>query len=269
MKATQHLIETGEQDRSIVILTDSLSIVAGTIIWIHWNITSTTCRITTVFCLRKTMWCSLMDTRTCIPGNRYNLQKKVGSYCSHIILCPTMKQKHILNLALKNSGKKKWWLLPPKDSIHNLTRKEQTTIFRLRTGHCGLNKHMKRIGVADTANCQCGAEEADYSSLSPKLFLPGRYFVRKYGAPVPPFITNYGEIQKTYKKLCSLSLHLNNRNEIAMNKMERRRRRRRRKRRRRSEEEVKKSPQIFVCWPIPFYPKLIYQNRKCSSPIVL
>ena len=42
---------------------------------------------------------------------------------------------------------------------YNLTSKEQTTIFRLRTGHCGLNKHMKRIGVADTANCQCGAEE--------------------------------------------------------------------------------------------------------------
>ena len=58
-----------------------------------------------------------------------------------------------------------------------------------------------------------------------KAVLTWKVFVRKCGAPVPPFITNYGEIQKTYKKQCSLSLHLNNRYETAMNKMERRRRR--------------------------------------------
>ena len=40
-----------------------------------------------------------------------------------------------------------------------LDRKSQTTIFRLRTGHCGLNKHLKRLGVKDTAHCDCGSEE--------------------------------------------------------------------------------------------------------------
>ena len=45
------------------------------------------------------------------------------------------------------------------DSIHSLDRKAQTTIFRLRTGHCRLRKHMRRMGLADTAECQCGAAE--------------------------------------------------------------------------------------------------------------
>ena len=48
---------------------------------------------------------------------------------------------------------------PQHDHINRLERREQTTIFRLRTGHCGLKKHMKRMGLADTAHCECGADE--------------------------------------------------------------------------------------------------------------
>ena len=32
---------------------------------------------------------------------------------------------------------------PQKDPLHQLSRHEQTTIFRLRTGHCGLTGHLK------------------------------------------------------------------------------------------------------------------------------
>ena len=31
---------------------------------------------------------------------------------------------------------------PHKDPLHQLSRHEQTTIFRLRTGHCGLKGHL-------------------------------------------------------------------------------------------------------------------------------
>ena len=48
---------------------------------------------------------------------------------------------------------------PHKDSLHQLPRHTQTLIFRLRTGHCGLNSHLKRIGVKPSALCPCG--EAD------------------------------------------------------------------------------------------------------------
>ena len=42
------------------------------------------------------------------------------------------------------------------DPIWRLERAQQTTIFRLRTGHCGLSGHLKRIGISDTSLCECG-----------------------------------------------------------------------------------------------------------------
>ena len=48
---------------------------------------------------------------------------------------------------------------PQKDQMNTLDRRTQTTIFRLRTGHCGLRKHLKRLGLVDSAHCECGSEE--------------------------------------------------------------------------------------------------------------
>ena len=45
-----------------------------------------------------------------------------------------------------------------KDQINTLDRKTQTTIFRLCTGHCRL-RNLKRLGLADSAHCECGSEE--------------------------------------------------------------------------------------------------------------
>ena len=54
---------------------------------------------------------------------------------------------------------------PQKDQINTLDRRTQTTIFRLRTGHCGLRKHLKRLGLADSAHCECGSEEQTLSTF--------------------------------------------------------------------------------------------------------
>ena len=59
---------------------------------------------------------------------------------------------------------------PHQDALHLLSRREQTTIFRLRTGHCGLNSHLKRIGVKPSALCPCG--EADQSPEHVLQFCP-------------------------------------------------------------------------------------------------
>ena len=40
--------------------------------------------------------------------------------------------------------------------IWRLERAQQATIFRLRTGHCGLSAHLKRIGISDSSLCECG-----------------------------------------------------------------------------------------------------------------
>ena len=45
---------------------------------------------------------------------------------------------------------------PQEDPLHRLSREEQTIIFRLRTGHCCLKSHLRRIGVAESALCDCG-----------------------------------------------------------------------------------------------------------------
>ncbi|XP_070176142.1 uncharacterized protein [Littorina saxatilis] len=45
---------------------------------------------------------------------------------------------------------------PHQDPLHLLSRAEQAIIFRLRTGHCCLKAHLRRIGVAESATCDCG-----------------------------------------------------------------------------------------------------------------
>ena len=40
---------------------------------------------------------------------------------------------------------------PQKDPLHQLSRHEQTTIFDLRIGHCGLKGHLKKNGIQPSA----------------------------------------------------------------------------------------------------------------------
>ncbi|GFR74433.1 tigger transposable element-derived protein 4 [Elysia marginata] len=49
-----------------------------------------------------------------------------------------------------------------KDAIHKLSRAEQVTIFRLRTGHNRLKHHLfSRFRIGDGSNCPCGANRQD------------------------------------------------------------------------------------------------------------
>ena len=65
---------------------------------------------------------------------------------------------------LKNTATKEWQeenegYTFKNDSIYMPDRKGQTTLFRLRTGHCGLNKHLKKMGMAESVQCQSAATE--------------------------------------------------------------------------------------------------------------
>ena len=44
---------------------------------------------------------------------------------------------------------------PSDDQMPHLQRKQQTTIFRLRTGHCRLRSHLYRLGLSHTTDCPC------------------------------------------------------------------------------------------------------------------
>ena len=95
-----------------------------------------------------------------IPGNEKadELAKAGGNLLqTH----PSQSFKEIKTL-LKQSMKMKWsrkngGYKPELDNINSLSRNEQTKIFRLRTGHCGLRAHLHKMGLRDTAACSCGA----------------------------------------------------------------------------------------------------------------
>ena len=73
---------------------------------------------------------------------------------SHKEVKTLLKQRQTPVWRLKNNVYDK-----QKCQINTLDRRTQTTIFRLHTGHCGLRKHLKRLGLAAPAHCEYGSEE--------------------------------------------------------------------------------------------------------------
>ena len=67
-----------------------------------------------------------------------------------VCVCVCVSLSHLLTHSLARC---QW------DPVNCLARHEQTTIFRLRTGHCGLRARQKRTGIMDSALCDCKEEE--------------------------------------------------------------------------------------------------------------
>ena len=97
-----------------------------------------------------------------IPGNeRADRLAKSGSKQLQPMSTSTYQEAKIL---LRNRQKCQWKRAtgdynPSTDPINRLARHEQTTIFRLRTGRCGLRTHQKRNGIMDSALCDCKEAE--------------------------------------------------------------------------------------------------------------
>ena len=104
-----------------------------------------------------------------IPRNeRADRLAKSGSKQSQPMSTSTYQEAKTL---LRNSQKCQWKRStgdynPSTDPINRLARHEQTTIFRLRTGHCCLRAHLRRIGITDSALGDCKeAEQTIYDIL--------------------------------------------------------------------------------------------------------
>jgi hypothetical protein len=50
-------------------------------------------------------------------------------------------------------------IIGSKDSIHQLERNTQVTIYWLRAGHCRLHQYLRKMGLHPTALCECGLSE--------------------------------------------------------------------------------------------------------------
>jgi len=66
---------------------------------------------------------------------------------------PNLVTKKQIRFKHRNGGHN-----PQHDTLRLLSRHEQTMIFRLRTGHCRLRSHMKKIGIEKSALYPCGLE---------------------------------------------------------------------------------------------------------------
>jgi hypothetical protein len=73
-----------------------------------------------------------------------------------------------------------------QDSYHQLTRSDQTTIFRLRTGHNRINQHLNRVmKIIPSPMCSCG------DHTIPDVLLWRSYHPRcAVQCKIPPHLTN-------------------------------------------------------------------------------
>ena len=108
-----------------------------------------------------------------IPGNeRADRLTKSGIKQAQHMFTSTYQEAQTL---LRNSQKCQWkratgYYNPSTDPINRLPRHEQITIFRLRTGHCGLRAHLRRTDIMDSALCDC--KEAKQTSTTSSRTAP-------------------------------------------------------------------------------------------------
>ena len=151
-----------------------------------------------------------------LPGNeRADKLAKLGAQCPQTATSVTINTaKHLINEHLKNAWIKKWadgktgrkifefMPVPNKnDPINKMRRKEQAVIFRLRSEHIQLNKHLNDIGIKDSAKCPlCPCPE---ESVAHHLYqCPALDDLRAEFLPSPnPQSTLYGDreqLEQTY-----------------------------------------------------------------------
>jgi ribonuclease HI len=208
--AAHHLIEQVVQERNIVFLTDSLSALqslsAGPSDATTRQLLAHICHLSD----HNNVVLQWIPAHVGIAGNE--AADKLAKEGSKKEQPQPPISYHDAKTLLKNKFTTEWndkndGYQPQKDSINKLNRHSQTIIFRLRTGHCHLQKHMKRLGLADTASCQCGAEEQTptYYRAAPTWKRPAKHI----GQQKQPFNPNCGAFQIIYDKQCSSSLHNN------------------------------------------------------------
>ena len=160
--ATKHLLQESCSQQHIVLLTDSLSALQALVSGPSELPTRQLHQALSTLSHNNHVVLQWIPAHVGIAGNEAadRLAKdgaklpQFHSSTSYREAKTLLKSKQKAEWKAKNNGYD-----PQLDQINSLDRRSQTTIFRLRTGHCGLRKHLKRLGLADAANCECGSDE--------------------------------------------------------------------------------------------------------------
>ena len=93
-----------------------------------------------------------------LTGNETSdFQISVVRLCRHRTLSPTKRSRHFYIHSSKETGRKTTVATRAyPDQIWRLEWAQQTTIFHLYMGLCGLSAHLKRTGISDSCLCECG-----------------------------------------------------------------------------------------------------------------
>ena len=157
--ATEHLTEEDCSQQNIVLLSDSLSALQSLI---NAPTDLPTQQLHNSLCAVSNNKAVLqwVPEYVGIAGNKTaDRLAKAAAKLPQAHLSTSYKQVKTL---LKQKQKPAWRPNnndPQKDQNNTLNRRTQTTIFCLCTGHCGPWKHLKRLGLAESAHCECGFEE--------------------------------------------------------------------------------------------------------------
>ena len=158
LNATETIISWEEKPNKAVFLTDSLSALQALMSGEH---DTTQKKLTENISTLAQSTCAVLQwipVHTDIRGNEMTDQLAKGGWekeqppshlsCREVKILILNKKKAIFHS--KTGG-----FNPNQDALHQLPRCQQTTIFRLRTGHCRLISNLKRIGVKTLAQCPC------------------------------------------------------------------------------------------------------------------
>ena len=72
------------------------------------------------------------------------------------VLCKQIRNPTILRNNFRTEWQQRLDIGTEEDSIHQLDRPAQVTIFRLRTGHCQRLSHLHRLKISHSDECPCG-----------------------------------------------------------------------------------------------------------------
>ena len=157
--AAEHLLESREKMGNIALFTDSLSILQALnsadpdqmIQGLHSSLAKLTAQFTV-----SLQW---VPAHVGLTGNeKADRLAKIGNQAPQTQNPVTSREAKTLLHSRYNGDWKKYngGYQAHLDPIWRLERALQTTIFRLRTGHCGLSAHLKKIGISDNSLCECG-----------------------------------------------------------------------------------------------------------------